>query len=126
MLVWDTGNPFSNLMANFYIGQGRILVDKMLAGNADWEDCAKRNEETVRLVKEGKMVEASLSYGDMLADYMAKYWPDCTNPFWKAALKHYQEAKERVANGEDVTKLWPTSSGGPPPAFPQRNYVSKP
>jgi len=118
MLVWDSQNPFASMMANFYLGKGRILVDKMLAGNHDWNESAQRNKEIIKFIEEKKWPEASIGYGDMLVDYMTKYWPDCDNVFWKKAVVLYQEAKERMAKGEPVVGVWPTKADGPPPAFP--------
>lgn len=116
MLSWDTKNPFASAMANFYLGAGPKLVDKMVAGGADWVEVGKRNEEIVAFIVADKMVEASMAYGALLIDCMSRYWPDCENLQWKAAVKRYEEAKRRIAENRDVLSAWPDCSDGPPPA----------
>jgi hypothetical protein len=120
MLLWDAQNPFASMMATFYLGRGRELVEKMLAAGADWNECAQRNTVILALIQQKKMAESSIAYGDMLVDYMAKYWPDCKDVFWKKAVEHYEEGKARVARGESPEATWPACSDGPPPAFPFR------
>jgi len=116
MLQWDTRNPFASTMANFYLAAGPKLVDKMNAGGADWNDVAAKNEEIVQHILANRMVEASMAYGALLIDCVTRYWPDCESLQWKAAVKRYEEAKQRIAEGRDVLSAWPDCSDGPRPA----------
>ena len=118
MLQWDTHNPYAAPMATFYLGAGHTLAGKMVEAGADWAETARRNAEIVQLIKDGKMAEATLSYGSMLVEYMDRYWPDCRHPLWIAAVKRYREAADRLAHHETVEGIWPACSDGPPPAHP--------
>lgn len=107
MLRWSAKWHWFKTFAEFYIDEGPLLVERMLAANADWTEVAAMNAKVLRLLEANEMIPAALNYGDMLVALMTKYWPDCRNPLYTHSVRLLTEAKERVAAGQTLEGVIP-------------------